>query len=236
MTTSATILRNTTFKFTAFVILTVTFFCAGRYIHISRETYQSFLAGFPLALSGIIFVVLYVVVTTLIWLGPKDLFRITAALVYGAYVSTFLVWLAEMINAVVLFHLSRKLGRGFVEAKMRGRMARLDRAMAETGFWWIFWMRLFLVPFRFLDLGAGLTTIPFGRYFVIAAAASPLRIFIIQYMLTLGADVIRDPYKLAARLLEVPFILWLNFSYVIGAVIFLLIFRRRSRRRQSAPR
>ena len=34
-----------------------------------------------------------------------------------------------------------------------------------------------LIPFRFLDLAYGLTSIPFPKYFLVSAIASPVRIF-----------------------------------------------------------
>lgn len=219
--------NKTVFKFVLFIGLAVLFLSLGKVFHLDEQRYRIFLTETPLWVSGTVFVILYVVVTSLVWLGPKDFFRMTSAIIYGAYVSTVLVYIGEIINAAIFFMLARRLGRDFVASKLHGRMKQVDDAVADAGFWWIFLMRIFIVPFRFLDLGCGLTPISFRKYFLIVLLASPVRLFLFQYMLTLGMDVIRDPLKLADHLSQNPFILWFTFAYLVGAVVMLAILRRR---------
>jgi len=103
---------------------------------------------------------------------------------FGAYISTVFIWIAEMCNIAILFHISRVLGRDFVEQRMGKRLASLDEKIEQSGFWGIFALRIVpLVPFRFLDLAAGLTKISFRKYFLVSAIGSPLRIFWIQFIL-----------------------------------------------------
>ncbi|MCR4337147.1 MAG: VTT domain-containing protein, partial [Candidatus Omnitrophica bacterium] len=147
-------------KFTILLILIVLFIFLGQWIHLNVEPYVNVLREMPLVLSGIVFVLLYTVVTFFIWIGSKDAFRITAAYVYGPWISTIFVWIAELCNLVVLFSLSRKLGRDFVENKLKGKQRRWDESLAKTGVGWIFLFKFFpIIPFRFLDLGFGLTKI-----------------------------------------------------------------------------
>ena len=189
-------IRNST-KFLSLIILAVIFLCLGKFFSVNKEMCQAFLADFPVVLSGFIFIFLYVVVTFFVWLGPKDIFRITAALVYGAGLSTVLVLIAEMINAVVLFSFSRKLGRDYAAGKMGAGLRRLDHTLAKTDFWRVFLLRLFpIVPLRVLDLGFGLTQISLRKYFIISLVGTPLRIFFVQFFLALGMDTILNPEKL----------------------------------------
>jgi uncharacterized membrane protein YdjX (TVP38/TMEM64 family) len=225
--------RTTTRKFILLIACLFLFLVIGHFLSIDERWCKSLLTETPLVVSGIIFIVFYVVFTSLIWLGPKDFFRITAALIYGAYVSTLLVYISEVINAFIFFTLSRKLGRDFVEGKLRGRMRRMDEMTAATGFWWIFAMRLFIVPFRFLDMGCGLSKISFTKYFSIVLMATPFRLFLFQYLLTLGFETLRNPSLLAEHFLENPWVLWTNFVYLAGAVIVLFLLRRKKSSPQS---
>ena len=227
--------RNTTRKFILLITCVLLFLIIGRFFHIDERWCKSLLTETPLAVSGIIFIVLYVVLTSLIWLGPKDFFRITAALIYGAYVSTLLVYISEVINAFIFFTFSRKLGRGFVESRLRGKMRHIDETTADTNFWWIFAMRLFIVPFRFLDMGCGLSKISFAKYFSIVLIATPFRLFLFQYLLTLGFETVRNPSKLAEHFLENPWVLWMNFLYLVGAATVLFVLRRKKPARQNLP-
>jgi len=205
-------------KFILFVILIVLFSFVSKYFSMDQDSYQSFLQGFPLVLSGIIFIVLYVVVTSIVWLGPKDLFRVVSALLYGAGISTILVSIGEMINAIAMFMLSRKLGREYVAGKLKGGMKRLDEAVTETGFWSIFFLKVFpIVPFRFLDLGFGLTRIRLKKYLFISALGAPMRIFFQQFFLSMGVETATNPHKLAEYLTENPHIWWFCFFYCLGS-------------------
>jgi uncharacterized membrane protein YdjX (TVP38/TMEM64 family) len=218
-------------KFSIFIVFILLFLCLGKFFSFDKDVTTGFLSGFSPALSGIIFIILYVVITFLVWLGPKDIFRIAAAIIYGAVWSTVLVFIGEMINVVVLFHLSRKLGRGFVELKLRGGMRRVDQAIADSSFWAIFFMRFFpIIPFRFLDLGFGLTKISLKKYFLISFLASPLRIFILQLILSLGADILTDPGRLSQYLIEHPRLFAFCFIYVAGSFVLAFIFKKRQQK------
>ncbi len=218
---------QSTLRFILLVVCIIFFLSIGSFFHIDETAYKSLLTGTPLVFSGIIFILLYVGVTSFIWWGPKDFFRLTSAVIYGPYISTVLTYIAELINAAIFFNLSRRLGRGFVENGLKGRMRQLDRATADTSFWWIFLMRLFIVPFRLLDLGCGLTGISFKKYFLIVAFASPFRLFLFQYVLAMGVEMIRDPVQWAEHLIENPFILWFSLAYLIGTVIMVFLLKKK---------
>ena len=227
--------RSPVAQFLLLILVVGLFLVLGKFFHFDQMACRTFFQQFPLGLSGVVFIVAYVVVTFFIWIGPKDIFRIVAALIYGPFWSTVFVYVAEMINVVVLFSLSRRLGREFVASKIKGGMQKLDNALAETSFWSIFFLRLFpIVPFRFLDLGMGLTKISLAKYFLIALIATPLRIFVVQFFLALGVSTIMDANKFAAYLTQHPYVSVGVYVYMFGAVIMVFIMKRVSRKRRSS--
>lgn len=189
-------------KFLVLLLGLVLLFFIGRFFHFDATSLQSYLKKFPLYYCGLIFVILYVIVTFFIWLS-KDVFRFSAAILFGATLSTLLIWLAEMINAFILFYLARRLGREFVEDSLSAKFSHLDEKLGKTNFLWLFLFRSVpLIPFRFLDLGTGLTKISFRRYFLAVILGSPLRIFWVQYALAgVGEAIFKNPYALAEYLL-----------------------------------
>ncbi len=188
---------KSTLKFLILVVALALLLFLGRYFHIDPERTEAFLSRFPLIYSGIIFVCLYVVITFFFWLS-KDIFRLVCAFLFGAYVSTLLIFIAEAINAVILFSFSRFLGRQFVEDHLGNIQGGLDKKIANTGFLWLFLFRAVpLVPFRFLDLAAGLTDISFRRYMAAVVLGSPVRIFWVQYILAgAGRGILKNPQAL----------------------------------------
>jgi len=217
-------------KFLLFIVLAGLFLSLGNVFSFEQTAVESFFRRIPLVSSSIVFVVLYVVLTFFIWLGPKDIFRIVSALVYGPYLSTLLVWIAEAINVIVLFTMSRRLGRQYVEQKLKGRMAQLDETVSNTGFWSIFFLKLTpIVPFRFLDLGFGLTKISLKKYWMISALATPLRIFYLQFLLSLGLETVLNQDKMTAYLEANPLVMQLCFAYLVLSVVVMVVWRRKKR-------
>ncbi|MCD4779897.1 MAG: VTT domain-containing protein [Candidatus Omnitrophica bacterium] len=161
----------------------------SRFFYLDTKFYSDLLTRFPIWLSGLIFIVLYVVLTFFIWFGPKDVLRIASALLFGAYVSTILLWAGEMINTIVLFHLSRRLGREYIVQKFhlkKKQMDKIDQAKSHRSFIGALALKSnVLFPMRFLDLGFGLTDISFRKYFYASLVALPLRILLFQYILEL---------------------------------------------------
>jgi len=210
--------QQASIRFVLFLLLACLFVGAGFFVPFDQQDVELFLGRMPVIGSGAVFVALYVVLSFFVWIGPKDIFKIVGAVLYGPYLSSFLVFIAEMLNVIALFSLSRCLGRAYVSSRLRGRMQQVDQAVADTGFMSIFVMRFFpVIPFRFLDLAFGLTRISLLKYLTIAALGSPLRIFIVQLFLSLGWDVVANPQRFAEYLLAHPDILGASFVYLIGS-------------------
>ncbi len=215
-------------RFLILILLAGCFLALSPFIHIDQQVCQDYLKRFPVFWSALIFIFLYVGLTFLVWVGPKDVLRVAGAFLFGPYLSTVIVWFGEMGNACVMFSLSRHFGRGYIAEKLPGQMERVDQIMAGKSGWGIFFAKFFpVIPFRFLDLVCGLTRISLKKYLLISAVASPLRIFVIQFFVALGVDTILNPAKLSVYLQGHPAIFLAVVLYLIGTFVMIAVFRKK---------
>jgi len=219
--------RQNLIGFILLVLFFVLTWFIGRFFSIDLNSYRKFFSRFPLVYSAVVFVITYVLVSFFLWF-TKDIFKVIGGLLFGAYLSTLLVWVAEMINATVLFNMARVLGRDFVRNTLKGAGESLDKRIQRYGFWGVFSLRIIpLVPFRFLDVFAGLTNLRFRDYLLAAALGSPLRIFWLQYILSaVGESVFKDPQAISRYLLENPFVFSLSFVYFAAVIILAIILKK----------
>ena len=221
-------------RFALFILLVLVFLSLGRVFHLDQHAIQQHLRQFGLLPSALIFIALYVGLTLFVWIGPKDVLRVVGAVLYGPYWSSLIVWCGEMGNALVMFSLSRRLGRGYVQNKIRGRWQQMDETMARTGFFSIFFIRFFpVVPFRFSDLAFGLTRVSLKKYILICAVGSPLRIFVIQFFLAVGLDTVMNPFKLQAYLSRHPHIYVLVMVYTLGSLGLIAFLSRKAKSKNA---
>lgn len=215
-------------KFLVLIISLILIWYLGRVFQIDTEAMGQSLHRFPVLYSGIIYVALYCVVTFFVFFS-KDIFWITGALAYGPYLSTLLVIIAEAINAVILFHLARYLGRNFVEHCLKKKSEDIDDRLANINFFWLFILRLApLIPYRFLDLAVGLTRIHFRRYLAAVLLATPIRAFWVQYILAaVGKNILNKPELLVGYLSQNKALLILSFIYLV--LVILAAFKLRHR-------
>ncbi len=215
-------MKSKTFQFILFILIVLACIVLGKFFHLDIDYYRNILAGYPSSLVAIIFVVLYIITTTVIWLGPKDILRLLAAILFGPYLSTIFVTLGELGNTVIFFQLSRKLGRGFVEQKFKIKSGELDTVKERSGFLWALALRSNpLIPSNLLDLGFGLSSINFLKYFLIVAIISPFRVFLGQYVLAaLGESVFKSPTVMIDFFLKTPafFIYGVSYLLIVGAL------------------
>ena len=209
------------------VFLALTWFL-GRAFNIDLDYYKNLLSRVPLVFSGLIFTLSYVIVSFFIWMA-KDIFKIVGAVLFGAVFSSLFIFIAELINASILFHLSRFLGREFIERKLKGGLANLDEKIARSGFWGVFVFRIIpLVPYRFLDIAAGLTKISFRQYILAVILGSPVRVFWLQYILAvLGENVFKNPEMIAAYFSANPRVLFFSSIYLVCSIILALLIKRK---------
>lgn len=207
-------------KFLIFILSILLVWYLGIFFHLDTVPIENSLKKFPLLYSGVIFIILYVVVTFFIWLA-KDILRLMAAVLFGAYLSTLFIWIAETLNAFILFYLARNLGRGFVENQLRANRSNLDDRLGRINFFWLFMFRATpLVAFRFLDLSAGLTKMSFKKYLLAVVLGSPLRIFWLQFILAgVGKSIFNRPEVLTEYLLRNKAILFSSLIYILLVVV-----------------
>jgi uncharacterized membrane protein YdjX (TVP38/TMEM64 family) len=160
-----------------------------------------------------------VVVTFFVWLS-KDFFWLAGALLFGAVFSALLVWIAEIINAFILFYLARCLGRGYVERSLAERYRKLDGKLGDLSFIWLFIFRAApLIPYRFMDLASGLTRMPFKRYLAAVILGSAFKIFWLQYVLAgVGKSVFDNPAVIIEYFLSNKTLLMLSLIYPIFVI------------------
>lgn len=215
--------------FLFFIALIALSWFLGNYCCIDIENIQRSLASVPWFYSSLAYIILYVVVTFFIWFS-KDVFWFAGAVLFGALFSALLIWTAEIINAFILFFFSRRLGRNFVEQYLKGKYSTIDEKVGKLNFLWLFLFRAApLIPYRFLDLGAGLTRISFRTYLAAVVLGSPFKIFWIQYLLTgVGRSIFSNPYVVAEYFMSNKTLFFLSMLYLVSviAVIAKLKFNR----------
>lgn len=234
-------LSSNTTKFLLFLSFLVICIVLGRQFAFDIEQFKGFIVRFPLVVSGGIFVGIYVGLTTLIWIGPKDVLRVAAALIFGPYWSTLFVWMGEMGNLAVMFNLSRRLGRGFIKEKFKVRDEDARRVKTRTNVLGIAALRINpLFPFRALDLSYGLSAVPFKRYFFTSLIISSLRIFWLQAIIAgAGTAFLKSPDALIEYLVQNPAVMYYSAVYfVVIAVLSLgavIVKWKRNSRFVSSP-
>lgn len=208
------------FGFGALVITLILIWYLGRYTHLDISFLKHLLEKLTPTLSAAVYILLYVVVTFFIFFS-KDLFWLVAALLFGPYWGALFICIAETINAGILFYLARFLGRGYVEDKLSRRYKYLDEKLGRISIIWLFVFRAApLIPFRFLDLAAGLTKMKFRKYLLAVILGTPVKMLWIEYILcAVGQSIFNNPDALRAYLLSNRPLLLFSFIYIILVVM-----------------
>jgi uncharacterized membrane protein YdjX (TVP38/TMEM64 family) len=161
---------------------------AGWFFKVDLKKVLETLRAVPLYFSGPLFVVLFVVGTFFLWYLHDPLYVISA-LVYGAFWGTFFLYIAHLLNALIFFQMSAKMGADFVDKKVSPKYHRIYEAMGRLSFGWLFLLRSVpVIPYRVQDMAFGLSRYSLRKYMLVAALASPLRLFWMQYSLVLFKD------------------------------------------------
>lgn len=206
-------------RFALFVLALALLWYLGRFYHLDTARIQEALRHIPFVYSGLLYILLYVTVTFFLFFS-KDLFWLIGAVLFGPAFSALFISCAEIINAVILFNLSRILGRRYVEDSLERRNAWLDKRLGSLDFFWLFLLRVApLVPYRFLDLAAGLTPLSFRKYMAAVVFGSPLKIVWIQYILAaMGKSVLNNPAALGDYFLRNMHLFWLSCFYLAAVI------------------
>jgi uncharacterized membrane protein YdjX (TVP38/TMEM64 family) len=209
-----------------FFILVISLFLIwywGRFFNLDTSALQHSLEKYPLLARGLFFILLYVVITFFVFFS-KDFFWLAGAVLFGALTSALLISIAEFINAFILFHLARFLGRAYVDKRLTARYRRLDEKLGKVNFFWLFLLRAVpLIPYRFLDLAAGLTTLSFGRYMAAVVLGTPLKTFWMQVILAaVGQNIYKDPNAVIKYFLGHQTLFMLSLVYSLFVILVVL--------------
>ncbi len=216
-------------KFLILLLILVIVGILSWHFKINLEDVKVFLQRFPSWSAVVAFILLYVIGTIVMPLPPtKDIFKIAGAFCLGALLSSVGVYIAEILNAIIVFYMARYFGQDFVQAKLKGRARRIDEKIASSGFLGLLLLRLVpIVPWRVMNPLVGLSSFSFSRYMVIVIVGSPLRIFWLQYILAGVGMAFTDPKKLQSFLLAHPVLFIGGLSYFVLAVILGLTLKRK---------
>jgi uncharacterized membrane protein YdjX (TVP38/TMEM64 family) len=217
-------------RFLALILFLLIIAIVNHYLKLDLQEVRAFLERLSLCKAVFIFALIYVLGTILLPLS-KDILKIIGAICLGAVLSSLSIWIAEIINAVLLFSLARYLGREFIRERLKGRGKMIDQRIGSAGFRGILILRLVpLIPYRVLDLSVGLTSFSFIQYLVIAVIGSPLRIFWIQYILAgAGIGILKNPAALVDYIASNKVAFAWSWVYLIMVIIvgFRLKFKKR---------
>lgn len=208
-------------RFAVFLILLVGIVALSWAYPLDIPAIRQWLSQFPFALTAALYILIYVGVTTFIWFGTLDLFRITGALLFGPFYSTLFVYIAEVCNAAILFSLSRRMGREFIEEKFSFKDKDHRYSPQAATLWTALALRINpLVPFRFMDVGFGLTNLSLRNYVIAVIIGSPLRIFWLQFVIAgMGEAIFKDPLAMREYLQTHPVALLVSAAYLLGVVV-----------------
>jgi len=171
-------------KIIAAVFLLAVVIILGNFFSGNLEKINTFLKSTPLIYSSLVFIILYVLANFVVFWDVKDILKPVAAVIFGAYLSTLFIYIAEIINAFLFFNISKILGRDFVEKILKGKFKKFYENLENISFGWIFMLRLLpLIPYRVMDAGFGLSKVSFRKYLAAVILASPPRIFWIQFIM-----------------------------------------------------
>jgi uncharacterized membrane protein YdjX (TVP38/TMEM64 family) len=131
----------------------------------SPEAIRAWLVQFGIA-APLLYVGLYAVNTVTLF-PPIGILSLTAGLAFGPLVGFLAIMVGAMIGTTATFWMSRGLGRGFVERRIKGRFKSLDEKLAGRGFGTVLFFRLVpIVPYEVLNYVSGLSRIRFRHYAV----------------------------------------------------------------------
>lgn len=132
-------------------------------VPLNPETLRDWIGRFG-AVAPLVYVLLYSL-NTVILLPPVGILSLTAGLLFGQVLGFAAIMAGAMIGTTATFGIGRRLGRRFVERRLKGRFRSLDEALASRGFATVLFLRLVpIVPYEALNYASGLSRISFRDY------------------------------------------------------------------------
>lgn len=110
---------------------------------------------------------------------------VTGGLVFGVGWGSFYNFLGTLLGAATTYATGRMLGRDFIVHFVGGRLKRVERMLARTGFWTVVRLRLVPIPFPIVNYAAALAGVPATRYLTATALGLAPSIFLYTYFAAL---------------------------------------------------
>ncbi|MDF1513408.1 MAG: TVP38/TMEM64 family protein [Anaerolineae bacterium] len=141
------------------VLVGVALYYFSLYNTVNRENIESFVSGFGVW-APVAYAVIYIAGSLIPLLAP--MFSAVGGLLFGALKGTLIIMAVATVSALVPYSLSRRLGREWVEAKLKGK--KLDNIYQQSegskAFTFIVLMRLIpVLPWEIQNYVAGLTKV-----------------------------------------------------------------------------
>ncbi len=134
------------------------------YLKASRVSFQALFAGHPvLVLGG--YALLYIVVVALNLPGAA-IMTLAGGALFGFVTGLIVVSFASSIGATLACFVARHLFQGWVQARFKDRLVKINQGVEKEGSFYLFTLRLIpVVPFFVINLVMGLTRLPLRRFY-----------------------------------------------------------------------
>jgi uncharacterized membrane protein YdjX (TVP38/TMEM64 family) len=204
------------------LVLLFRFTNAGAYLN--QEFWQQKLAVWG-AWAYLAYIVIYIVGAAVAF--PGSVLTIAGALVFGTLKATLLTVVGATAGASGAFWIARFMGREFVEARVKGKLAQLDERIEQNGFMAVLILRLVpIFPFNFINYGCGLTRLRFSDYLIASFIGMLPGTFAYCYAANAAVKIrLSDPSSFLKSDVLIPFGLFL-----ILIVVVPWVYNRYSRR------
>ena len=115
--------------------------------------------------AGPVLYILLYALNTISLFPPVGILSLSAGLAFGPTVGFAVILAGAMLGTSVTFWISRRLGRGFVERRLKGTFRSIDEKLERRGFATVLFFRLIpAVPYEALNYVSGLSKIRFRDY------------------------------------------------------------------------
>lgn len=146
------------------------YFDLGRYLTLAslkenRLALVSFYERHQFAMVAV-FIAVYILQTALSLPGAAIL-SLAAGAVFGVLMGTLYVNISATVGASLAFLVARYLFHDVIQNKFGPRLEKMNRELESRGLNYLLFLRLIpLFPFFLINLGAGLTMLPFRTFFI----------------------------------------------------------------------
>ena len=134
------------------------------YLKESRASFQALFQSHPVAVLGTHFLI-YVLVVALNLPGAAVMTLAGGAL-FGFLSGLIVVSFASSLGATLACFVARYLFQGWVQARFKDRLAKVNQGIEQEGSFYLFTLRLIpIIPFFAINLVMGLTRMPLWRFY-----------------------------------------------------------------------